>query len=85
MLGKGYVIEHCISLFKKKQEEKAYQVYMSDVGYALANMIGRAVCGMKEDIIQKRFAEVMIPTKEEKEPETEQEIIARISRKLEGK
>ena len=85
MLGKGYVIEHCMSLFKKKQEEKAYKIYMSDVGFALANMMGKRICGLKEDIIQKRFADAMIPPEQEKEPETEQEIIARISKKLEGK
>lgn len=78
-------MEHCISLFKKRQEEKAYKIYMSDVGFVLANMVGRRICGMKDDIIQKRFAEMVNPTKEEKEPETEEQIIARISKKLEGK
>lgn len=78
------MIEHCISSFKNRQHEKAYRIYMSDVGYAVANMIGRKICGMKEDIISKRYAEVLTPRKKEKE-ESEEEIIARIRRKLEGR
>lgn len=30
LYGKGYVIEHCISLFQKYQEEKAYRIYVTD-------------------------------------------------------
>lgn len=78
------MIEHCMSLFKKEQEEKAYRVYMADVGYALANMIGKKFCGLTEDVISKRFAEFYEPAKEKK-TESEEEIIARISKKLGGK
>lgn len=30
MFGWGYVIEYCISLFKKEQEEKLYQNYVAE-------------------------------------------------------
>lgn len=82
LFGRGYVIEHCMSLFKKRQEEKAYKIYMSDVGYALVNNMGKAFGA--EYIIAQRFFEVIEPTKEEKEEETEEQIIARIRKKLEG-
>lgn len=36
MFGKGYVIEHCISLFSKKQIEKAYRIYVTDCLKAIA-------------------------------------------------
>lgn len=83
LFGRGYVIEHCMSLFKKRQEEKAYKIYMSDVGFALVNIVGKSF-GAKENIIAQRFFEIIEPTKEEKEEETEEQIIARIRKKLEG-
>ena len=84
LFGRGYVIEHCMSPFKKRQEEKAYKIYMSDVGYVLANIVGKTLYGAKENIIAQRFCEIIEPTKEEKEEETEEQIIARIRKKLEG-
>jgi len=83
LFGRGYVIEHCMSLFKKRQEEKAYKIYMSDVGFALANFVGK-LYGAKENIIGRRFIEILEPPKDEKEEETEEQIIARIRKKLEG-
>lgn len=76
------MIEHCISSFKNRQEEKAYRFYISDVGYQLVNAFGK-VFGSKDELIRKRFAEIIEPPKEVKE-ETEEEIIARIRKKLEG-
>ena len=29
ILGKGYVIEHCVSLFKKEMEERAFREYLT--------------------------------------------------------
>lgn len=83
LFGRGYVIEHCMSLFKKRQEEKAYKIYMSDVGFALVNYVGK-LYGAKENIIGRRFIEILEPPKDEKEEETEEQIIARIRKKLEG-
>lgn len=31
MFGRGYVIEHCISSFKKYNEEKTYRIYVTDL------------------------------------------------------
>lgn len=75
------MIEHCISSFKNKQEEKAYKIYMSDIGFQLANAFGK-VFGSKEDLIKKRFIDCLEPPKEVKE--TEEDVIARIRKKLEG-
>jgi hypothetical protein len=30
LYGKGYVIEHCISLFSERQKEKTYRIYVTD-------------------------------------------------------
>lgn len=76
------MIEHCISSFKNKQDLKAYRIYMSDVGFQLTNSFGK-VFGSKEDLISERLVNILSPA-EEKPEETEEEIIARIRRKLEG-
>lgn len=31
LYGRGYVIEHCISSFKKYNEEKTYRIYVTDL------------------------------------------------------
>ena len=30
LFGKGYAIQHCVSLFRKEQEEKAYKIYVTE-------------------------------------------------------
>ena len=36
LLGRGYVIEHCISALKSNNEEKAYKIYVTDALKAIA-------------------------------------------------
>ena len=36
IFGRGYVIEHCISSFKKYNEEMTYRVYVTDLLKALS-------------------------------------------------
>lgn len=30
MLGSGYVVDHCIAIFKKEQKEELYRIYVTD-------------------------------------------------------
>jgi len=76
------VIEHCISLFKNKQETKTFQNYIADVGYVIANTLGNR-WGAKEDLILVRYKDISISKKPKKE-ETKEEIIDRIRKKLRG-
>ena len=76
------MIEHCISLFKNKQETKAFQNYIADVGYVIANSLGKR-WGAKEDLIPVRYKDISIPKKPKKQ-ETKEEIIDRIRKKLRG-
>ena len=82
LLGKGYVIEHCISFFKNKQKMKSFQYYITDVGYIIANTLGKRF-GAAEDLVKERFKDISEPKKPKKE-ETKEEIIDRIRKKLEG-
>ena len=36
-MGRGYVIEHCISSLKLNNEEKAFKIYVTDALMAIAN------------------------------------------------
>lgn len=40
IMGRRYVIEHCISAFRAKQEEKLYRVYVTDALCALCGSNG---------------------------------------------
>ena len=37
-MGSGYVVDHCISAFRLKQERMRFEYYITDVGAALINM-----------------------------------------------
>lgn len=76
------MIDHCISLFKNKQETKRFQNYIADVGYVIANTLGKR-WGAKEDLMPVRYKDIS-GTKKPKKEETKEEIIDRIRKKLEG-
>ena len=66
--GKGYVIDHCVAFFRRKQEEKAYRIYVTDALKAIvsntAGMVGGKAVTMTmryEDLIDDKQ-----PEKEEK-------------------
>lgn len=40
IMGRRYVIEHCISAFRAKQEEKMFRVYVTDALRALCRSEG---------------------------------------------
>ena len=82
MFGSGYVIEHCISVFKNMQDEKAFRIYMTDVGYQLSNFIGK-IYGASGDLVKSRYCDIIQPAKPKKE-ETAEDIITRIRKKLRG-
>ena len=58
LLGRGYVIEHCVSFFRKKNEELAYRIYVTDALKAIAENTQKMFGG---SFMQKRFAEIIRP------------------------
>ena len=71
-------MEHCVSSFLEIQKDKAYKIYITDCLYSIINMYSASHGG--EQVITKRFAEILEPQKQEKE-ETAEEIIARMRNK----
>lgn len=55
-MGSGYVVEHCVSAFRKKQEENLFKSYAADALRAIA--YNTAVLPKEGRIITKRFAEL---------------------------
>ena len=54
MLGSGYVIEHCVSVFKEKKRQEVFNVYLTDCLAGI--LIGR---GAKI----KRYYDILHPAK----------------------
>lgn len=80
IMGKGYVIEHCISLFQKEQIDKSYRIYITDALQAIAN---NSAGSDKRVSINKRWIDVVEPTKIQ-ETRTEKEIVNDIRKKIRG-
>lgn len=75
IIGRGYVIQHCISLFKKHQEELSYRFYETELLRGIAKSLGLNVDMTYRDIIE--------PKKEEKR--TASEIVSNIKNRLNGR
>lgn len=75
-------MDHCVSAFLKSTKEEAYKIYMSDIGYNIANALAVRF-GAQELPIQKRYCELFNFKKkaEEKPQETAEEIIERMREK----
>lgn len=80
VMGRGYVIDHCISSFQKEQEEKVFRIYLTDALQAIAENTQRFAGGMK---MNKRYYDI-INIKPQKQEETADEIILRLKGRING-
>lgn len=78
LLGKGYVIDHCVSLFHKEQKDKQYRAYITDALMAITETLADRYGGRKMSI---RWIEMNQPPKPEDE-RTGEEIKESIMSKL---
>lgn len=56
MLGKGYAVEYCVSLYNKRMEEKAYRIYVTDT---LKNINACLAHTFSGTVMSQRFAELL--------------------------
>ena len=56
-MGSGYVIEHCVSAFRKSEEEKAFRGYLSDAAMAISR--NTSALTSEGQMLTIRFAEAM--------------------------
>lgn len=57
-IGRGYVVQYCISLYRKKMEKFAFQSYISDVLCTLNNNFARQLGGTE---ISMRYVDLVKP------------------------
>ena len=77
-------MEHCVASFRKKQEERAYKIYVTDVLKVICENTANAVS--KGNYLTARFYDILediVPGKKKKE-ESADEIKARIKNKIGG-
>lgn len=79
LFGRGYVIDHCVSLLRKKREEEAYKAYITDVLRLIANVQYKRAGGT-EEAVPTRFYDVIHPKKES--TQTADEIIYSFQKRL---
>lgn len=77
LFGKGYVIDHCISLFKEKQEEKLLKVYITDGLKTITETLQRVYGGASLNV---RWIDLIDP--KEEETRTGEEIIQHMKDKI---
>ena len=83
MLGKPYILDHCVNHLKKSSEETALKVYITDALKAVAENTGRFVKGGMT--MRRRFADVINNVPEESKEDSQKradDIIARMKNKL---
>ena len=80
VLGKSYIIQHCVAFLKTRSEEKAFRIYVTDglkvIAENLANYYGGSVLNM-------RYSDVI--STEKPDDRTEEDIINNLKAKMTGK
>jgi hypothetical protein len=56
IFGKGYVIQHCISLFQEEQETESYRIFVTELLTGMARGLGNQV--------NMRYVDVLYPKKQ---------------------
>lgn len=79
MFGRAYLIEHCFMLEKERQKELAHKIYMTD---ALKNINDAFVKHFGGYQMKQRFYDIVHEMDTVDTKENPQEIIERISNKL---
>lgn len=80
VLGRGYVIDHCVASYTRRQKEKIYRVYITDALRAIVNNTAQfAGNGLA---INDRYIDIIEP--KPKEELTTEKVVGKIRKKLGG-
>lgn len=71
MIGKGYVIDHCVSLFNRHVKDELYRGYIADSLKLINDNLAKSVGG---NVLRERYSEL---ARVKKEPEKTGDEIAR--------
>lgn len=70
LLGKSYVIDHCINYLKKTNEETALKVYITDALKAVVENTGKSINGGVA--MRSRFIDILNEAQEEDQEDAEE-------------
>lgn len=79
IIGRGYIIQHCVASLTNKSKERAYRIYVTDALKVIADNTAHIRGG--GTTITARFADIITPKKPEEE-RTEEDIINGLKDKL---
>lgn len=87
VLGRGYVVDHCIASLNKQRKEQKFRVYLTDV----VKMIAENTAKMAQGTMPvRRYADIMMEDTygykkaEKKKPQTTKEVVNSIRAKWGG-
>lgn len=80
ILGKSYIIQHCVAFLKNKSKEKAFQIYVTDSLKIIAETLAHHYGG---SVLNMRYADII--SDEEPENRTAEDIINNLKAKMTGK
>lgn len=70
-IGRGYVVEYCITSFQKRREQLIFRSYISDALYCLNNAFAARFGGSE---LQTRFIDIVKPSLNEQDERSGDEI-----------
>lgn len=79
LMGRGYVIDHCIASLRKRNRDIEYRVYITDALKAIVGNTARFAGGVE---LSRRYADYLMPHKKNLTPS---EVKAKIKGKIGGK
>lgn len=78
LIGKGYIVDHCVSLFNNKAKERLYQTYITDTLKCLNDNLAKVIGGTS---IKARYYDLLEAGSQKESEKTGDEIALEIIRK----
>ena len=78
LIGKGYIVDHCIALYNRRMEERSYRVYVTDLLMGIYNRFTPS----GTEPLTIRYADCLEYVKPKKKEKTGDEIAAEIIAKF---
>jgi len=78
LIGKGYIVDHCVSLFNDRMKERLYRVYITDTLKCLNDNVAKVVGG---SVLKARYYDLLEEGNKKEIEKTGDEIALEIIRK----
>lgn len=78
LIGKGYIVDHCVSLFNDRMKERLYRVYITDTLKCLNDNVAKVVGG---SALKARYYDLLEEGNKKEIEKTGDEIALEIIRK----